>query len=341
MSTFAAAVLFVGVVAYAVLGGADYGAGFWDLTAGGARRGAEPRHLIDRTLAPVWEANHVWLIFCLVMLWTGFPSAFAAIMTTLYLPLGLAALGIVVRGSGFAFRKVVVRTDQQRVAGAAFAASSVITPFFLGTIAGGIASGRVPTGGYGDAVGSWVNPTSLLGGVLAVLVCAFVAAVFLTAEARRVPVPRAELQRRAIADLERWFRQRALVSAVVTGAVALAGIAVLRADAPRLFDGLLSRGLPLVLASATCGVLALVLLRRASPRLLQALAVTAAGTVVLGWGVAQYPYLLGTHLRIGEAAAPPATLWSLTIVAAVALLVVVPAMSLLFVLQQRGQLESQ
>ena len=121
MSTFAAVLLFAGVVAYAVLGGADFGAGFWDLTAGGAERGRRPRHLVDVVLAPVWEANHVWLIFCLVMLWTGFPTAFAAITTTLYVPLGLAALGIVVRGSGFAFRKVFVRTQQQRFAGAAFA----------------------------------------------------------------------------------------------------------------------------------------------------------------------------------------------------------------------------
>src|SRR5437763_7613872 len=160
MSTFAAVVLFTGVVAYAVFGGADYGAGFWDLTSGGAESGRRPRHLVDLALAPVWEANHVWLIFCLVMLWTGFPVAFAAITTTLYLPLGLAALGIVVRGSGFAFRKVVVRTDQQRAAGAAFAASSVITPFFLGAVAGGIASGRVPTRGHGDPVAGGVNPPS-------------------------------------------------------------------------------------------------------------------------------------------------------------------------------------
>ncbi|KAB1913122.1 cytochrome d ubiquinol oxidase subunit II [Micromonospora sp. AMSO31t] len=330
MSTFAAVVLFIGVTAYAVLGGADYGAGFWDLTAGGARRGRNSRHLIDQTLAPVWEANHVWLIFCLVMLWTGFPSAFAAIMTTLYIPLGLAALGIVVRGSGFAFRKVVVKTDQQRATGAAFATSSVITPFFLGTVAGGIASGRVPADGHGDPVTSWVNPTSLLGGVLAVGVCAFVAAVFLTAEART----------RADARLEVWFRRRAQASAVATGAVALAGIAILHADAGRLFDGLTGRGLPLVLVSAACGLASLALLHRAVPRLLQALAVGAAGTVVAGWGVAQYPYLLGTHLRIGEAAAPDATLASLTLVAAAALLLVVPAMALLFVLHQRGRLDT-
>jgi cytochrome d ubiquinol oxidase subunit II len=329
MSTFAAMVLFLGVIAYAVLGGADYGAGFWDLTAGGASRGREPRHLIDETLAPVWEANHVWLIFCLVMLWTAFPRAFAAIMTTLYLPLGLAALGIVVRGSGFAFRKVVVRTEQQRVTGAAFAASSVITPFFLGTVAGGIASGRVPSDGYGDPVSSWANPTSVLGGALAVLVAAFVAAVFLTAEARR----------RAEPELERWYQRRAQLIAGVTGVVALAGIAILRADAPRLFHGLLSRGLPLVLLSGLCGLAALLLLPRAPSRLLQGLAVVAAGTVITGWGVAQYPYLLGTHLRIQDAAAPTATLWALTIVAALALALVVPGIVLLFVLQQRGQLE--
>ena len=330
MSTVAAVVLFIGVIAYAVLGGADYGAGFWDLTAGGALRGRRPRHLVDESLAPVWEANHVWLIFCLVMVWTAFPTAFAATMTTLYIPLGLAALGIVVRGAGFAFRKVMVRTDQQRLTGAAFAISSVLVPFFLGAIAGGIASGRVPPAGHGDPVGSWVNPTSILGGVLAVLVCAYVAAVFLTAEARR----------RDDIELETWFRRRSLATAMATGLVALAGIFVLRADSPRLFDALLTRGLPLVLLSGACGLTALVLLRRGAPRLLQALAVGAVGTVIAGWGVAQYPYLLGTHTTISAAAAPEPTLWALTIVAAVALLMVVPSMALLFVLTQRGRLDT-
>ena len=329
MSTFAAVVLFVGVVAYAVLGGADYGAGFWDLTAGGAQRGRRPRHLVDLSLAPVWEANHVWLIFCLVMLWTGFPQAFAAIMTTLYVPLGLAALGIVVRGSGFAFRKVFVRTEQQRVVGASFAVSSVLTPFFLGTVAGGIASGRVPAEGSGDPLTSWLNPTSLLGGFLAVLVCAFTAAMFLTAEARRRDDP----------ELEVWFRRRAQLTAGVTGAVALGGIAVLAVDAPQLFENLVGRALPLVLLSGVCGLGALVFVRRLRPRLVQVLAVTAVAAVVAGWGVAQYPYLLGTHLTIDEAAAPASTLVALAVVAAAALAVVVPAMALLFVLAQRGRLE--
>ena len=330
MSVVAAAVLFTGVLAYAVLGGADYGAGVWDLTAGGAEGGRRPRHLVDQALAPVWEANHVWLIFCLVMLWTGFPTAFAAIMTTLYVPLGLAALGIVVRGAGFAFRKVLVRTDQQRLTGAAFAISSVLAPFFLGAVVGGIASGRVPAAGHGDPVTSWVNPTSLLGGVLAVLTCAFVSAVFLAAEARR----------RDDAELETWFRRRSQATAVVTGAVALVGIVVLHADSPRLFDALLTRGLPLVVLSGLCGLAALLLVRRLPPRAVQALAVLAVAAVIAGWGTAQYPYLLGTHTTIAQAAAPAPTLVSLTVVAAVALLVVVPSMALLFVLSQRGTLES-
>jgi len=315
---------------FAVLGGADYGAGFWDLTAGGAERGRLPRRLVDQALAAVWEANHVWLIFCLVMLWTAFSPAFAAIMTTLYIPLGLAALGIVVRGSGFAFRKVLVRTEQQRVAGAAFATSSVLVPFFLGTVVGGIASGRVPTSGYGDPIRSWVNPTSLLGGTLAVLGFAFLAAVFLVAEARN----------RDEADLEGYFRRRAISIAVVTGAVALAGIGILHADAPHLFSGLLGWGLPCVLASAACGLAALVLLPRAAPAPLRVLAVGAVATVVLGWGVAQYPQLLGTHLTVQQAAAPLPTLVTLTVVAAAALVLVVPATVLLFVLQQRRRLDS-
>jgi cytochrome d ubiquinol oxidase subunit II len=321
-------VLFTGVVTYAVLGGADYGAGFWDLTAGGARRGQRPRRLIDRSLAPVWEANHVWLIFCLVMLWTGFPQVFAAIMTTLYLPLSLAALGIVVRGSGFAFRKVLTRTDHQRATGAAFATSSVVTPFFLGTVAGGIGSGRVPPNGYGDPLRSWVNPTSLLAGVLAVTVCAFVAALFLTAEAYGA----------GDAELTAWFRHRSRWIATVTGLTALGGLFVLRQDAPRLLHGLLTRGLPLLLLSAGSGLAALLLIRRAPVHVLQLLAVLPTAALVLGWGVAQYPNMLATSAPIQQAAAPTPTLWALAVVAAGALLLIVPALALLFALQQRGRL---
>src|SRR6185503_13615890 len=146
LADLVALVLVLAVTVYAVMAGADFGAGFWDLVAGDAREGAEPRVLINRAIAPVWEVNHVWLIFILVVLWTAFPPAFGSIMTTLSIPISLALLGIVLRGAGFAFRHEAERLAQQQLFGAVFAICSVLTPFFFGTVIGGIMSGRVPVG---------------------------------------------------------------------------------------------------------------------------------------------------------------------------------------------------
>jgi cytochrome d ubiquinol oxidase subunit II len=324
-------ILLAAIVCYGVLGGADFGTGLWDLTAGGAARGARARSLIDHAIGPVWEANHTWLIFCLVLLWSGFPTAFSAIMTTLYVPLGIAAFGIVLRGSGFAFRKVSMHTAEQRLNGIAFASSSVITPFCFGAVAGGIASGRVPTAGHGDPITSWLNPTSILGGVLAVLTCGYLAAVFLTAEARREGAP----------DLEQWSRRRAVASAVACGVVAVAGPFVLRHDAHHLYVELLHRGWPLVVISGLAGVAALLAtLRpgRVSPALIRPLGALAVAAVLTGWGAAQYPYLLGTHLDLHDAAAPESTMTALLVVAILALVLVVPSLAWLLVLTHRGRL---
>src|SRR4051795_8796542 len=229
MSDTAAVILFAAVTIYAVFGGADFGAGFWDLIAGGANRGERPREVIDDSIAPVWEANHVWLIFIFVLLWTCFPEAYASIMLTLFVPLTLAALGIVLRGASFAFRKVVIRTRDQRNFGAAFAISSVLVPYCFGAVIGAIASGRVPAGGVaGDPWSSWVNPTSILGGVLAVCLTAYVASFFLVWEARRLSDD----------SMVAYFRRRATGAAVAAGVVAVAGIFVLAGDAEYLFDGL-------------------------------------------------------------------------------------------------------
>lgn len=332
MTTAVAVVLLIAIICYGVLGGADFGTGLWDLTAGGAARGARPRALIDHAIGPVWEANHTWLIFCLVLLWSGFPTAFAAIMTTLYIPLGIAAFGIVLRGSGFAFRKVALRTAEQRLNGIAFATSSIITPFFFGAVAGGIASGRVPTGGHGDPVTSWLNPTSVLGGVLAVLTCGYLAAVFLTAEAHRAGQP----------DLEIWSRRRAAGAALAAGVAALAGLFVLRADAHRLYTHLLGRGWPLIALSALAGLAALLATvlppLRQRPAVVRPLGALAVAAVLAGWGVAQYPYLLGTHLSLHAAAAPGATMNALGIVAVAAVLLVVPSLGWLLLLTNRGRL---
>ncbi|HVS29239.1 MAG TPA: cytochrome d ubiquinol oxidase subunit II [Solirubrobacteraceae bacterium] len=325
----AATVLWTAATLYAVLGGADFGVGFWDLVAGGAKRGARPRALIDRALAPVWEANHVWLIFALVVLWTAFPRAFAAVTTTLFVPLALAALGIVLRGSGFAFRKVVGDVGSQRLAGATFALSSVLTPFFMGTAIGAIATGRVPATGSGDRLTSWLNLTSLEIGALFVAACAYLAAVFLVADARRV----------GDTQLERYFRVRALAAAAVTGALAAGGLFALHEHARSLFDGLIHEGLPLVIASAVCGSAALILLGRAGWRAPRALAAAAVASVIWGWGIAQYPYLLPRSLTVHAGAGAHGSVVALLIVCGVALIVVVPALLLLFSLHQRSLLE--
>ncbi len=330
MSDVVAVILMIGVTAYALFGGADFGAGFWDLTAGGARKGAEPRRVIGHAIGPVWEANHVWLIFCLVVLWTGFAEAFASITLTLFVPLTLAAFGIVLRGASFAFRKEVTRTSSQRNFGAAFAASSVLVPYCMGAVAGAIASGRVPPGGTaGDAWSSWVNPTSVLGGVLAVTVCAYLAAVYMVWDARRV----------GDQEMVEYFRRRAVGTAIVAGIIAFAGFFVLHDDATYVFHGLLSRALPLVIISGLCGIGSLVLLLGQNNRGARLLAMGAVATVVFGWGVAQYPYILPTNMKLSAAAAPDATLWSIAVVFVIAAVVILPSLGLLYYLDQRDLLE--
>ena len=266
------------------------------------------------------------LIFVLVFLWTGYPRAFVSLVSTLYVPLSFAALGIVLRGAGFAFRKYAPDVGQARFWGIAFATSSLVTPFFLGTVAGAVASGRVPFDDVGDRWASWTTPTSLLGGTLAVLVCAFLAAVFLARDAERL----------GRAELEEWFRSRALGSGVVAGAVALGGVAVLATDAPTLFDGLTGRAAPLMVVSALGGVATLALLWRRRFAAARWAAVAAVAAVVLGWGVAQWPALLVDEVTIEAAAGAPATLVGLLVGFGVAVVVVVPALVLLLVLVDRG-----
>src|SRR3982751_5894026 len=155
---------------YAVLGSADFGAGFWDLTAGGAQRGGRIRGMVQRSMSPVREANHVWLIFVLVVVWPAFPVAFGAMFSTLSIPLFLGAIGIIFRGAAFAMRGQAATIREARVLGALFASSSVLIPFCFGAALGGVASGRVPVGNAtGDAWSSWLNPTSILVGALAVI----------------------------------------------------------------------------------------------------------------------------------------------------------------------------
>jgi len=325
----AAAILWVGATFYALFGGADFGGGLWDLLAGGDVRGERPRALIQRSLTPVWEANHVWLIFILVVLWTAFPPAFSAVMTTLYVPLALAAVGIVLRGSGFAFRKSIERLSARRAAGATFALSSVLTPFFMGTVAGAIAACNVPAGGDGAPFSSWLAPLPLLSGAMFVATGAYLSAVFLVGDSRRAGDD----------GLERYFVRRALAAALVAGVAAALGLVELHAEARYIFDRLVDQGLPLVILSALCGLGLLIVLLRGGRRPLRPLAAGAVVAVIWGWGVAQFPYLLPTSLRIDQAAAPDPTLDVVFVVFAIAAVLVLPALGLLYTLTQRDLLE--
>ena len=325
----AAVILWIGATLYAVFGGADFGGGLWDLIAGDAERGERPRARIQRSLTPVWEANHVWLIFILVVLWTAFPEAFGALMSTLYVPLALAALGIVLRGSGFAFRKSIRRLELRRAMGATFAISSVLTPFFMGTVVGAVAAGNVPADGNGDAFSSWIDPLPILTGVLFVATGAYLAAVFLVADSRGA----------GDGEMEDYFARRGLAVGLAAGALAVAGIVLLHSEARYAYDRLTSEGLPLVILSALCGLAVLALLATGRRRGLRPLAVGAVVAVIWGWGVAQFPYLLPTSLKISQSAAPGPTLDAVLIIFCVAAVVVLPSLGLLYWLTQQEMLD--
>jgi cytochrome bd ubiquinol oxidase subunit II len=321
----------VGLAAYVVLGGADFGAGVWYMLLPGERR----RPLRDHTyhaMGPVWEANHVWLIFVLVVVWTAYPSAFGAIFSTLYVPLFAAALGIILRGTCYALRGAVSGPREERVLGALFGASSVLTPFALGTAVGGIASGRVPVGNAaGDAIDSWLNPTSVSVGVLAVATSAYLAAVWLTADAARAGRD----------DLVEAFRRRALASGLMAGAIALAGLVVLRSDAERIYEGLTAgTGLVAVVASGVAGAATLLFVTRRRLEAARWSAAVAVGTIIAGWALAQRPRLL-PGLTVEQAAAGDATLVALLVSIGVGAVILIPSLALLFGLLLHGRFDER
>jgi cytochrome d ubiquinol oxidase subunit II len=325
-----AVILWIGVTLYAIFGGADFGAGVWDLLAGRGERAERVRAQIDRSIGPVWEANHVWLIFVLVVLWTSFAEAFSAIMTTLYIPLALAALGIVLRGAGFAFRHALPG-PVERPATRIFGLASVLTPFFMGTVVGAIASGEVPAGGDGDPTASWTGFLPLATGVLFVLVAAYTAAIFLVRDSGGG----------GDEELRGYFERRALGAAVVAGAAAVVGVIALHADGRYVYDGLTSwPGIALVIVSAICGLAALGLLVSGRNYGLRAAAVGAGTAVIWGYFAAAFPYVLPTSLSISGAAGASATMTAVIVVFVAAALTVIPSLILLYVLSQRQTLDA-
>src|SRR4051794_17601978 len=291
----------IGLGFYVLFGGADFGAGLWQLTAGTGPDAHRLRAAAHGVLGPVWEANHVWLIFVLTVTWTAYPVLFGSAASTLAVPLFLAGLGLVIRGAAYALYSGARSSRETQRIDTAFSVSSVLTPFALGAAVGGLASGRVPVGNAaGNPWSSWLNPTSVVIGLLAVGIAGFLAAVYLCADAVRM----------SDQVLERSVRVRALASGVVTGALAVAGLVVVALDAPELFTGLVhGAGLAALVVSAVAGIVTLPLVwwRRYRPaRLSAALAVAA---VIAAWALAQRPYALPRRAGGGpprEHAAAPA-----------------------------------
>ena len=320
----------IGLALYVVLAGADFGAGIWQLTAGRGDRAQRIRDHAHESMAPVWEANHVWLVFVLTVVWTAYPAAFGSIASTLSIPLYAAGLGIVFRGAAYALRSGTRTAREIRAIDTIFALSSLLTPFALGAAVGGIAAGRVPVGNAtGDLATSWTNPTSIVIGLLSIATSAYLAAVYLSADARRL----------GHGDLEREFRTRALLAGALAGGLALGGLAVLHSDAHRLYHRLVSGpGLPALIVSILAGVAALALVWRSRFEPARYTAALAVAAIIAGWALAQNPILL-PGLTIHQAAAPHDTLVVVIVAIVAGAVILFPSLGLLFRLVLRGRFD--
>jgi cytochrome d ubiquinol oxidase subunit II len=317
-----------GLALYAVLGGADFGAGFWQLAAPRDADGERVREHAHRAMGPVWEANHVWLVFVLTVLWTAYPVAFGSIASTLAIPLSLALLGIIFRGATYALRAGAGTPREAARIDTIFSLSSIVVPFALGTVIGAIATDRVPVGNAaGNLWSSWLNVTSIFIGVLAVATSAYLAAVYLAADAAHDGEQ----------ALERQLRVRALGAGVVAGALAIAGIFIGNAENHDQFHSLLTgRALPAVIMSGLAGIATLALVYRRRYELARYAAALAVAAIVAGWALSRWPTIL-PGLTVDEAAAGHDTLVCLIVAVLVGAVILFPSLALLFRLTLAGR----
>lgn len=320
------AILWLALTLYVLLGGADFGAGIWEVNTA-FQASEKERALIYRAIGPVWEANHVWLIFVLVCLHTAFPPAFAALSRALWLPLALALVGIVFRGAAFALRSHAAgAAGQQALWGALFALASAAAPFFLGVAAGAVASGRLavtPRGNFtGDYLTGWASPLAIFNGFFTVGACAYLAAVYLVREAKLA----------GDAALVQLWRQRALATGAWMGVLSLAGLAFLAIEPAGVWEGFRQRAWPLVAAATAAGLFSLWALWRQH---FTAAALGAGATltsVLWGWGIAQYPALIPPAITVENAKGPDAVLWAMIAGTAAGMLLLAPSLWWLFAL---------
>ena len=313
-------ILLLGVLLYALLGGADFGGGVWDLLARGPRA-AEQRAVIAHAIGPIWEANHVWLIFVIVLVFTVFPPVFAALSIALYIPLSLALLGIVFRGAAFIFR-APARNVATGVGAwdRVFPVASTVTPVFFGMAAGAVASGQIRV--YDGAVVSdlwrtWLAPFPFAVGLLALATCAYLAAVYLTLE--------------TTGALQEDFRLRALGAGAAFAILAAVVLLLARGGAPWIWHGLTSRAavvaIPLVIGFALLSGWAVYGRRY---RLARAAAVMEVALLLAGWALAQYPYLVVPDLTFENAAASPAMMRAALVVFGIGALFLLPSLWFLY-----------
>jgi len=313
--------LLLAITAYSTAGGVDFGAGIWDLLAGGSERGREARALIDHSMAPVWEVNNVWLVLGIVLCWTGFPLLFQTVFAGLYPLFAFALVGLILRGAFFAFRHIADEPRAHRLADLVFGLSSLLTPFFFAASLGAIASGNLEP----------ISPMSIAFGTVSLAATAFSGASFLVGDARRYGAE----------EMVTYFRRRAVVAALALIVVGTAALATIAFEAPALFRSMIAgKGLPFALVTMVLTPVVAFLLWRGIFRWYRLLTVAAVGSLVFAWAFAQSPYLVPGRLTIAQAAAPPSTQVLLLVVAVVLLLVIAPAMGLLYYLDQRGTLES-
>lgn len=320
----AAAVLFLGLVMYAVFGGADFGGGIWTALSSGPRK-KEQREGLFHAIGPVWETNHVWLIFVVVTLFTAFPKGFAVISTALVAPLVIALIGINFRGAAFAFRHFGKQTGREvPLVARSFEISSILTPFALGMAVTATATGRivVADGGVSTGTGTWLSPFTLMGGLVGLAICAYLAPVFMAV--------------RTSGELREDFRKRGMAASLVLGVLTTLAIPVAGLDAP-LFAGRITGpwALTVVALAVILGISTLALLWR---RCFVTAQVSAAGTVALtlaGFGAAMYPDLLIGQLSLAAAAAPGPTLTAFLTVLPLGTIILAPSLLFLYLTFRR------
>lgn len=300
LELFLAGIILVALVLYALLGGADFGGGIWDLFATGPRAD-DQRRVIAKAIGPIWEANHVWLIAVIVLLFSCFPKAYSTIATALHLPLTIMLFGIVLRGSAFVFRTYDSQRDDvfhgwSRI----FAIGSVVTPYMLGVCLGAAASGRIrltATGTPALDFWTWLAPFPLVCGLFVLAVFAFLAAVYLTLETEDE-------------ELQEAFRARALIAAATVTLLAWITWWLAGEGAPRIRDGLTGSwwALPFQGITAALGIgIVHALLTRAFRRA-RALTIIQVTAVTCGFCAAQYPYIVAPDITFHNAAAGPEVL---------------------------------